>query len=74
MSLTADLPPLDIARDIPGPVHVFVGERSPAELHSVAEQLSGALGSPVITVPKQDHMVSAKVLLPALVARCPEVS
>lgn len=68
MLLTADPPPLDIAAEIKVPVHVMVGERSPAELHQVAEMLASRIPSATHEVlAKQDHMVSEKELLPSLV-------
>jgi pimeloyl-ACP methyl ester carboxylesterase len=70
MTLTADLPPVRVVREVETPVHILTGERSPAEIHTVAKTLAHAIDGPVTTVPEQDHMVSAKVLLPELVARC----
>ena len=70
MALTADLPPLELASRILTPVHVAVGERSPASLHAVASALSSALpGGDVITLAKQNHMVAATSMLPMLVSR-----
>ncbi len=43
LALTADPPPVDVAAQIRIPVHVMVGERSPAELHRVAEILRDAI-------------------------------
>lgn len=68
LALTAELPPLDLAAEVDVPLHVLVGERSPAPLHDVARALAGAVPSATLaTVPKQDHLVAAKVLLPLLV-------
>lgn len=68
MSLTSDVPPLDIAARITVPVHVMVGERSDDELHLVASALAGAIpGASHEVLAGQDHMVSDKVLLPSLV-------
>lgn len=69
MALTADLPPLDIASHVTSPVHVLVGERSPVKLHAVGRALASATHGQMTSVPKQDHLVSAKVVLPELVAR-----
>ena len=70
LALTADLPPLGLAAEVDVPVHVLVGERSPVELHHVARALAGSVpGATLASVPKQDHMVAAKVLLPLLVDR-----
>ncbi|QYJ03334.1 alpha/beta hydrolase [Nocardioides panacisoli] len=70
MALTADLPPVDVASSVRVPVHVVVGERSPAELHTVAATLTSAIPDATTAVlPGQDHLVDAKVLLPELVER-----
>ncbi|WP_061962524.1 alpha/beta fold hydrolase [Demequina flava] len=69
MELTADLPPTEVAAAVTSPVHVVVGERSPASLHVVADALATAVGGEVAVIPKQDHMVAPEVLLPELVAR-----
>lgn len=73
MSLTASPPPLDIAAQVSRPVHVMVGERSPEELHRVADALSRTIpGATHEILAGQDHMVSEKVLLPRLVRfMCP---
>lgn len=68
MALTASPPPLDAAAQITVPVHVMAGERSPASLHRVADALAEAIpGATHEVLRGQDHMVSAKVLLPSLV-------
>ncbi len=70
LALTADLPPLQLAAEVDVPVHVLVGERSPSELHAVARAVAEAVpGATLATVPKQDHLVAPKVLLPLLVER-----
>lgn len=70
LALTADLPPLHLAADVRVPTHVLVGERSPSQLHGVARALAQAVpGATLMTVPKQDHMVAAKSLLPLLIER-----
>jgi pimeloyl-ACP methyl ester carboxylesterase len=70
LALTADFPPLQLAAEVGVPTHILVGERSPSELHEVARALAGAVpGATLTTVPKQDHMVAAKTLLPVLVNR-----
>ncbi len=73
MDLTAQPPPLQVAAEIAVPVHVVVGERSPAELHRVASAVATAIpGATREVLPGQDHMVSEKVLLPSLIrALCP---
>lgn len=74
MDLTAQPPPLEVASEIAVPVHVIVGERSPAELHRVASALVAAIpGATHEVLSGQDHMVSEKVLLPSLTgALCPD--
>jgi pimeloyl-ACP methyl ester carboxylesterase len=68
MSLTAAPPPLQVAATVRVPTHVMVGERSPEELHRVADALSVSIpGATRETLAGQDHMVSEKVLLPSLV-------
>lgn len=75
MALTADPPPVGLAAQIGSPVHVAVGARSPASLHTVAAMLAAALpDAEVTTVAKQDHMVSATALLPILVERLTPVA
>lgn len=70
MSLTAAPPPLDVAEMVRVPTHVMVGERSPRELHRVADALGASIpGATRETLAGQDHMVSEKVLLPSLVRR-----
>lgn len=65
LALTADLPPFQLAAQVNVPTHIVVGERSPSELHEVARALAGAVsGATYTTMPKQDHMVAAKALLP----------
>ncbi len=69
MALTAAPPPLEVAAQVRVPVHVMVGERSPRELHHVADALAGAIpGATSEVLAGQDHMVSEKKLLPSLVA------
>ena len=51
------------------PVQVVVGEKSPAGIHKVAGQLSKAIPEAMfIQLAGQDHLVSAKALLPVLVS------
>lgn len=69
IALTADLAPVDRFRAITVPVHVVVGAKSPGGLHAVAEQLVTAIPhASHRTLPGQNHMVSAKTLLPVLAA------
>ena len=68
ISLTAVPPPLDVAAMVRVPTHVMVGERSPEEMHRVADALGASIpGATRETLAGQDHMVSEKVLLPSLV-------
>ena len=67
MSLTAAPPPLDVAAMVRVPTHVMVGERSPEEMHRVADALGASIpGATRETLAGQDHMVSEKILLPSL--------
>jgi pimeloyl-ACP methyl ester carboxylesterase len=69
IALTRDLPPLERAARVAVPVQVIVGEKSPSGMHGVARQLAGAIpGATSIQLAGQDHMVSAKALLPLLVS------
>jgi len=68
IALTADLPPLKRASKITIPLHIIVGEKSPARLRSVADQLVKAIPHAKSTVlAGQDHLVGAKALMPLLV-------
>lgn len=66
MALTADPPPSDIASAITSPLRILVGERSPASLHTVADIVARGAGITPLTVPGEDHMVDARVVLPEL--------
>jgi pimeloyl-ACP methyl ester carboxylesterase len=67
IALTRNLPPLGRAAQVTVPVQVIVGEKSPAGIHDVARQLTKAIpGATFIQLAGQDHMVSAKALLPVL--------
>ncbi len=65
IELTKDLPPLKRAGKVTTPVLVLSGEKSPPELRVVADQLAAAIPQAQrISVPRQNHMVSAKALMP----------
>jgi pimeloyl-ACP methyl ester carboxylesterase len=67
ITLTRDLPPIVRAAQVAVPVQLLVGEKSPTGIHEVARQLTNAIpGATFIQVKGQDHMVSAKALLPLL--------
>ncbi|MFZ4657382.1 MAG: alpha/beta fold hydrolase [Caldilineaceae bacterium] len=67
ITLTRDLPPVARAAHVAIPVQILAGEKSPAGIRAVARQLTNAIpGATFIQVKGQDHMVSAKVLLPLL--------
>jgi pimeloyl-ACP methyl ester carboxylesterase len=69
IALTRDLPPVDRASAVTVPVQVMAGEKSPTGIHHVASQLTQAIpGATFIQLTGQDHMVSAKALMPALVS------
>lgn len=67
IALTQDLPPLDRGAQISVPVHVVAGARSPAGVRGVARQLAQAIPTATFAeLPGQDHMASAKAMLPVL--------
>lgn len=67
MSLTSDVPPVARAATVAVPALVLVGQKSPASLRAVARQLAMAIPhAEFAELPGQDHMVSAKALLPRL--------
>ena len=67
ITLTKDLPPVERATSLTVPVQIVVGEKSPASIHHVADQLARAIpGASLERLAGQDHMVSAKALLPIL--------
>lgn len=67
MQLTEDLPPLGRAAQVKIPVQVICGEKNPTSITTVAQQLGSAIPRAKLSVlTGQDHMVSAKVLLPLL--------
>ncbi|MES2822797.1 MAG: alpha/beta hydrolase [Pseudomonadota bacterium] len=68
IELTRDLPPVARISKINLPVYIIIGEKSPDSMRSVAQQLTQALPAATFTeVIGQDHMISAKMLLPILV-------
>lgn len=65
MLLTKDLPPLERASKLSVPAKIAYGEKSPESMHIVAKKLAQSIPkSEVLQVSGQDHMVSAKILLP----------
>ncbi|MEZ4614822.1 MAG: alpha/beta hydrolase [Caldilineaceae bacterium] len=67
MELTRDLPPVDRAAQVTVPMQIVVGEKSPESVKSSAGQLADAMDNvSLIELAGQDHMVSAKALLPLL--------
>ncbi|WP_410876252.1 alpha/beta fold hydrolase [Nocardia sp. A7] len=67
IAITEILPPVDRFTGIQVPVQVVVGEKSPPELHQVARALADAVPhSTHRMLAGQNHMVSAKALLPIL--------
>lgn len=68
IALTRDLPPVERARRAEVRTQVLVGQKSPAGLHVVAQQLAAAIpDASHVEIRGQGHMVSAKALLPVLV-------
>ncbi|MFC4127706.1 alpha/beta fold hydrolase [Nocardia rhizosphaerae] len=69
IALTENLPPLARCAGIEVPVHVVVGEKNPPGLAVVARQLADAIPNATHrTLAGQNHLVSAKALLPILSA------
>jgi pimeloyl-ACP methyl ester carboxylesterase len=67
IELTRDLPPVDRAAQVTVPLQIVVGEKSPDSVKRAARQLADAMpGVTLIELSGQDHMVSAKALLPLL--------
>ncbi len=67
MLLTRELPPTVQASEIKVPMQIIYGEKSPAGIHSVAHQLAQAIpGAQLKQLDGQDHMASAKALLPVI--------
>lgn len=67
IALTRDLPPLERAARVSLPVHIVVGEKSPASMSELGGELAQAIpGARFSRLAGQDHMVSARVLLPLL--------
>ncbi len=67
IALTQDLPPVERATQINVPTQIIVGEKSPASIHDVANQLTKAIPNAQFKqLAKQDHMVSPKALMPLL--------
>lgn len=67
IALTRDMPPVERAAEVTVPLQIIVGQKSPAGLHDVANQLTKAIPmAKLIELAKQGHLVSAKALLPLL--------
>jgi len=67
IALTKDLPPVERAAQVAVPTQIVVGEKSPASLHDVANQLTQAIpNAAFVALAGQNHMVSAEALLPVL--------
>jgi pimeloyl-ACP methyl ester carboxylesterase len=67
IALTRELPPVERAAKLTEPVLVAVGEKSPPQLHRVADQLVAAIPeASFVSLAGQDHLVSARVLRPVL--------
>ena len=68
IALTQDFAPYERVRSINAPMLLMAGEKSPPGMTRVAKQLAHSVsGAQLDIVAGQDHMVSAKVLLPKLV-------
>ena len=67
IALTKDLPPVARATQVTVPTQIVVGEKSPAFMNHVASELTNAMPNATFEqLAGQDHMVSAKALLPLL--------
>jgi pimeloyl-ACP methyl ester carboxylesterase len=67
ISLTSHMPPIERASRITVPIQIVVGEKSPASIFSVAEQLTKAIpNAKFVQLKGQDHIVDPKALLPML--------
>lgn len=65
IELTKDFPPLERFKDIKTPTRIFVGSKSPENIRTVGPQIAEVVPNAVFEeIDGQDHMVSAKVLLP----------
>jgi len=65
--LANDLPPIKRVSHLTTPTKIIVGEKSPAPIHQVANQLNGAIPNAEYSMlAGQDHMPKPKVLLSAL--------
>lgn len=68
IALTGDVPPVQRAAEVAVPTQILVGQKSPASLHNVARQLTNAISNARFAeLTGQDHVVSAKAVLPRLV-------
>ncbi|MFE5479807.1 alpha/beta fold hydrolase [Nocardia sp. NPDC056541] len=67
IAITETLPPVQRFEEIRVPVKVVVGEKNPTGMHQVSRELAAAIPQASHRVlAGQDHMVSAKALLPIL--------
>lgn len=67
IQLTEDYAPVDRLTGITVPTLVGFGERSPQSMHRVSTLIAGAIQRATLhRFPGQDHMVSAKALLPVM--------
>lgn len=65
--LASELAPLERASRLTTPAHILVGEKSPASIREVANQLSEAMPNAGYSkIAGQDHMPNPEVLLPVL--------
>ena len=67
IALTCDLPPIERASRVTVPVQIVAGEKSPSSVRETARQLAEAIPeSTFLELAGQDHMASAKAVLPVL--------
>ena len=69
IELTKDMPPVERLKSIDIPLMICWGSKSPAGIHDAAQQVIEVIPAAAHKeLAGQDHMVSAKVLLPLLVS------
>ncbi|TGL88826.1 alpha/beta hydrolase [Leptospira congkakensis] len=68
ITLTENLPPIERLSKIKVPISIAYGEESPEEIKRVAHLLGQNIqGSALEEIPKQDHSVDTKILLPKMI-------
>jgi pimeloyl-ACP methyl ester carboxylesterase len=69
IALTRDMPPLERVAQITVPSQIIVGEKTAAGMRAVANQLAQTIpDAQYVQLAGQNHMASAKVVLPVMVS------